>query len=91
MRVLEENANFRKFLVASSAKSARASLVFNGAQLFNVLPKPLRDMSGVSLDSFKRALDQFLNTVPDEPQIPGYTAYRRADSNSIIDIQILIL
>ena len=65
-------------------KIGEASLVFNGAQLFNVLPKPLRDMSGVSLDSFKRALDQFLNTVPDEPQIPGYTACRRADSNSII-------
>ena len=65
-------------------KIREASLVFNGAQLFNVLPKPLRDMSGVSLDSFKRALDQFLNTVPDEPQIPGYTACRRADSNSLI-------
>ena len=64
-------------------KICEASLIFNGAQLFNVLPKPLRDMSGVSLDSFKRALDQFLNTVPDEPQIPGYTACRRADSNSI--------
>ena len=63
-----------------------ASLVFNGARLFNVLPKPLRDMSGVSLDTFKRALDKFLHTIPDEPQIPGYTACRRADSNSLIQM-----
>ena len=65
-------------------KIREASLAFNGAKLFNVLPKPLRDMSGVKLEAFKSALDRFLRTIPDEPQIPGYTACRRADSNSII-------
>ena len=52
--------------------------------MFNVLPKPLRDMTDVKLETFKCALDRFLDTIPDEPQIPGYTACRWADSNSII-------
>ena len=65
-------------------KIREASLTFNGAKLFNVLPKPLRDISGVKLEAFKSALDCFLRTIPDESQIPGYTLCRRADSNSII-------
>ena len=43
-------------------------------------------MTGVKLETFKRALDRFLKTIPDEPQIPGYTACRRADSNSILQM-----
>ena len=35
---------------------------------------------------FKRRLDKYLSTIPDEPHILGYTAQRRADSNSILDM-----
>ena len=35
---------------------------------------------------FKAKLDKYLASVPDEPQIPGYTSCRRADSNSLIDM-----
>ena len=35
---------------------------------------------------FKKALDRFLSTIPYEPLIPGYTAYRRAKSNSLLDV-----
>ena len=38
------------------------------------------------MDSFKRRLDRYLSTIPDEPQIPGYTAQRRAESNSLLDM-----
>ena len=38
------------------------------------------------MDSFKRRLDRYLNTVPDEPQIPGYTAMRRTESNSLLEM-----
>ena len=41
-------------------------------------------MSECTLEVFKRSLDNFLVTVPDEPQIQGYTAMRRAESNSLI-------
>ena len=63
-----------------------ASFTIHGPQLFNVLPKWIRNITGVSVDKFKDKLDEFLQTIPDEPQIIGYTAIRRADSNSIIDM-----
>jgi hypothetical protein len=56
----------------------------NGPKLFNALPKSLRDLEDVDLLTFKKKLDEFLWTVADEPQSPGYTAGRRAVSNSLI-------
>ena len=38
------------------------------------------------MDTFKRRLDNYLSTIPDEPQVLGYTAQRRADSNSVLDM-----
>ena len=66
------------------AKSREASLSINGARLFNIMPKSVRNLTNVNLSTFKRALDRFLNCVPDEPQLPGYTAHRRASSNSLL-------
>ncbi len=54
--------------------------------LFNTLPSELRNMTNCSSESFKQALDTFLKTIPDEPQTPGYTYMRRAESNSLIHI-----
>ncbi|KAK3860833.1 hypothetical protein Pcinc_033140 [Petrolisthes cinctipes] len=54
-----------------------------GARLFNCLPKNVRNISGVATDTFKRELDKFLATIPDQPGIPGYTSSRPATSNSI--------
>ena len=72
---------------SSDIKKVRySSLSVRGPQLFNVLPAELRNLKNCSVESFKRALDRFLSTVPDEPQIPGYTVMRRADSNSIVDM-----
>ena len=63
-----------------------ASLPIRGQQLFNILPARIRNMTGCSVDCFKRKLDGYLKTVPDEPQILGYTAQRRAETNSLIDM-----
>ena len=41
-------------------------------------------MTDCKVDIFKRRLDKYLSTIPDEPQVLGYTAQRRADSNSIL-------
>ena len=63
-----------------------ASLPVHGQQLFNTLPTDIRSITRCSVDCFKRKLDEYLWTVPDEPQIPSYTAQRRADSNSLVDM-----
>ena len=62
------------------------TLPIQGAKLFNILPKEIRDMRNVPLQKFKGALDMYLKQIPDEPQITGYTACRRASSNSLIEM-----
>ena len=62
------------------------SFCVNGPKLFNSLPSYLRNMSGMSHLEFKKELDKFLGTVADEPQSRGYTACRRANSNSLLDM-----
>ena len=57
----------------------------HGAKLFNALPRCC-NLSAVSVNQFKNTLDRFLRTVPDEPQLPGYTTARIANTNSIIDM-----
>ena len=61
-----------------------ASFGIRGPRLFNTLPAHIRNLSGCSVDAFKHKLDRYLSTVPDEPQIRGYTAMRRAESNSLL-------
>ena len=61
-----------------------ASIPVRGQRLFNTLPKEVRDITGCEVETFKRELDKYLRGVPDEPQIPGYTAQRRADTNSLL-------
>ena len=43
-------------------------------------------MTGCKVDMCKRRLDKYLSTIPDEPQVLGYTAQRRADSNSVLQM-----
>ena len=43
-------------------------------------------MSGCTVDTMKHKLDKYLATVPDEPQLQGYTAQRQADSNSLLEM-----
>ena len=64
----------------------KGSLSEEGPKLFNCLPKALRNLHGCSKEFFKRQLDRFLATVPDEPQLPSYLPFRRSDSNSIQDM-----
>ena len=73
-----------QYIPASSKNIRYSSFGVVGPKLFNMLPLELRNMKNCSLDSFKRQLDKFLKTVPDEPLVPGYTLYRRAESNSLI-------
>ena len=60
------------------------SFCINAPRLFNSIPSHLRNLTGVSLLTFKQELDKFLLTVPDEPLCNGYTGCRRAESNSLL-------
>ena len=71
----------------SIVKNAReVSFPIRGPRIFNSLPKHIRNISGVSVDTFKYKLDQFLRTVPDKPTVDGYCGMRAAPSNSLIDV-----
>ena len=61
------------------------SLTHKGPRLFNSLPRDIRDLQNCSTDTFKRALDRYLATVPDEPLLPSLTQFRRCESNSLLD------
>ena len=61
----------------------RDSLSEEGPRLFNALPKSIRNLKNCSKTSFKRQMDHYLNSVPDEPLLPNYFPLRRADSNNI--------
>ena len=71
--------------VSNKLQSLRdSSFCVNGPNLFNALPSHIRNMTNVGLPTFKAALDKYLKTVADEPLSKGYTACRRAASNSLI-------
>ena len=63
-----------------------SSFSVHSAMLFNVLPKELRDLTNCEKNIFKKSLDAFLKTVPDEPQICGYISYSNTASNSLLDM-----
>ena len=63
-----------------------ASFGVRGPRLFNKLPARIRNITGCTVDTFKQNLDKYLSTVPDEPQIRGYTSMRRAESNSLLEM-----
>ena len=64
-------------------KAREASLQVKGARLFNLVPKEIRNMSGISVDNFKAGLDAWLTRIPDQPTVPG--RQRAALTNSLID------
>ena len=84
----------RLCVIPSVSKTASArvqtlregSLCVNGPKLFNILPPSIRNITNVGVNTFKKKLDEFLAAIPDEPQSPGYTSSRRADTNSLVDM-----
>ena len=64
------------------------SILHQGVKIFNSLPQYIRDIPA-DLPTFKKELDTFLKTVPDQPAIPGYVPGSKdlwgKPSNSIID------
>ena len=54
-----------------------------GPRLYNSLPKYLRDIESVKTEKFKFELDKFVDTIPDQPNMPNYVT--ASGSNSILD------
>ena len=54
-----------------------------GPRLYNSLPEYLRDIERVKTEKFEFELDKFLDTIPDQPQMPNYVT--ASGSNSILD------
>ena len=68
-----------------------ASFQVHGATLFNSLPKSIRNISKLSVGEFKLKLDIYLQTIPDEPILPGYipsacNQFTGSPSNSLVDL-----
>ena len=61
----------------------RSSLAHQGAELFNMLPRGLRDLSSARVELFKCNLNAFLTDIPDEPTVPE--RQRAAATNSLLD------
>ena len=68
---------------AAVRKARVTSLQVKGARLFNLIPRDLRDMTSVTVDTFKAGLDGWLSTLPDKPTSP--VRQRAAITNSRID------
>ena len=59
------------------------SMGVNGPRVFNCLPPQIRNLSGCSIEVFKRALDNHLKSIPDEPRVPGLIKYCAKSTNNI--------
>ncbi|KAG0714125.1 hypothetical protein GWK47_014738 [Chionoecetes opilio] len=81
----EENTTFRRTSQDQDPPLLSTSLPHIGPKLFNNLPGKLRNLTECSVEKFKHHLDNHLQTIPDEPPVPGYTSVSRADTNSISD------
>ena len=55
-----------------------------GPKLFNAMPKEVRNISCCGVEDFKKKLDSYLNTIPDEPKIGGLMPQNCYQSNSIL-------
>ena len=62
------------------------SLPFNGARLFNCLPKYVRNITECSKDFFKSKLDSYLKKILDMPLLRSNYPHRQFSTNSLIEM-----
>ena len=80
------SCEIRKIARESTVKTKTirsTSLKARGCSLFNIFSKHIRNAKNVTENCFKKQLDKFLDSVPDERCLLNY--YKSAVSNSIID------
>ena len=52
-------------------------------RMFNSIPANIRNLSGVTTDTFKYHLDKWLKTLPDLPRMGNYSRFVAAETNNI--------
>ena len=72
---------------AQVLKAREALLSVRVCQLFNIIPRGLRELNHGTAEKFKSGLDAWLSTIPDEPSIPD--RQRAALTNSLLDQTVL--
>ncbi|KAG0718303.1 hypothetical protein GWK47_052684 [Chionoecetes opilio] len=50
------------------------SFSHNGVPLFNCAPRHIRDLTGITTDTYKHHLDKWLADIPDQPPTSGYSS-----------------
>ena len=77
-------------LYNSKSPAARnRSYALTASALWNSLPKCVRNISGIGVDTFKRILDAVLKFIPDEPRCSASGVYTNSlgrTSNSLYDV-----
>ena len=58
----------------------------HGVKLFNIIPRSIRDLTGVKIECFKTSLDTFLGKIPDEPPATGHSSNKGGRTNSLLDV-----
>ena len=82
----DRSSDIQKIARESTVKTktiCSAKLKVRGCSLFNTFPKHIRNSENVTENCFKKQLDKFLESFPDQPCLPQY--YKTAVSNSIIN------
>ena len=68
-------------------KQAKAhSFKHEAVQMWNLLPKHIRNTTNVTVETFKSRLDKYLQTIVDQPRIPSMTSQCLATSNCLQSI-----
>ena len=62
-----------------TTRSRDQSFLVHGGNLFNSLPKYLRNMAGNNLEDFKERLDKYLQSITDVPKVVGNIPSARGD------------
>ena len=60
------------------------SFVVRALKLFNAVPKYIRKITDCDVAAFKKELDVYIRSLPDEPALPGYPA--TMESNSLLHV-----
>ena len=68
---------------AAVRRAREASLSVHGAQLFNLLPRDIRNMNTGTVEHFKGRLDAWLESILDQPATAG--RQREAATKPLID------
>ena len=67
---------------AAVRRARESSIGVKGVQIFNLLPIDIRNIDSANVETFKRSLDTFLSSIPDQPTVPGQG--RAAETNSLL-------